>query len=124
MPQQVQAYVTGGRIGKKFPDNSMREEMQQVDDVLDKILMPENIKAAIREVKRNKGAPGIDRMPVDELTAYFALNGTNIIRQILNKEYKPQPVRRVYIPKPNSDKMRPLGIPTVTSYYTPPNDVL
>ena len=114
----------GDRKGKKVPDSFMREEKQQVDDLLDKILMPENIRAAIDEVRKNKGAPGIDKMPVEELTGYFVLNESAVIRQILNKEYKPQPVRRVYIPKPNSDKLRPLGIPTVTSYYTPPNDVL
>lgn len=103
----------GGRTGKKVPDSFVREEMQQVDDVLEKILMPENIREAVKEVKQNKGAPGIDQMTVDELNAYFALNESNIIQQIRNKEYKPQPVRRVYIPKPNSDKKRPLGIPTV-----------
>ena len=103
----------GNRRGKKVPDSFMREEKQQVDDLLDKILMPENIRAAIEEVRKNKGAPGIDKMPVEELTGYFALNESTVIRQILNKEYKPQPVRRVYIPKPGSDKLRPLGIPTV-----------
>lgn len=103
----------GDRTGKKVPDSFVREEMQQVDDVLEKILMPENIREAVKEVKQNKGAPGIDQMTVDELNAYFALNESNIIQQIRNKEYKPQPVRRVYIPKPNSDKKRPLGIPTV-----------
>jgi group II intron reverse transcriptase/maturase len=91
----------------------MREEKQQVDDLLDKIFMPENIQAAIKEVRKNKGAPGVDKMPVDDLMGYFALNESEVIRQILNKEYKPQPVRRVYIPKPNSVKLRPLGIPTV-----------
>ena len=84
-----------------------------MDDLLDKILMPENIRAAIDEVRKNKGAPGVDKMPVEELMGYFALNESTVIRQILNKEYKPQPVRRVYIPKPGSDKLRPLGIPTV-----------
>ena len=103
----------GGRTGKKVPDSFVREEMQQVDDVLEKILMSENIREAVKEVKQNKGAPGIDQMTVDELNAYFALNESNVIQQIRNKEYKPQPVRRVYIPKPNSDKKRPLGIPTV-----------
>jgi len=85
-----------------------------VNDILDEILEPENIRAAIKEVKDNKGAPGIDKMTVEELNGFFALNDTKIVRQILEKKYKPQPVRRVYIPKPNSDKMRPLGIPTVT----------
>ena len=113
--------VTNGKI---FPGIFMREEKQQVNDLLDMILMPENIREAVKEVKSNHGAPGIDKMPVEDLAGYFALNETTIVRQILNKQYKPLPVRRVYIPKPNSDKLRPLGIPTVTSYYTPPNDVL
>lgn len=82
-------------------------------DLLGKILESENIRAAIKEVRSNKGAPGIDKMTVDELMGYFALNESAVIRQIMNKSYKPQPVRRVYIPKPNSDKLRPLGIPTV-----------
>ena len=84
-----------------------------MDDLIEKILKPENIRAAINEVRENKGATGIDAMPVEELTEYFAQNESDIIRQILSKEYKPQPVRRVYIPKPNSNKLRPLGIPTV-----------
>lgn len=102
-----------GKRGKKISGISMKEEEQQVDDLLDKILMPENFKAAIAEVRKNNGAPGIDKMPVEELMGYFALNESTVIQQILHKEYKPQPVRRVYIPKPNSDKKRPLGIPTV-----------
>ena len=90
----------GSRRGKKVSDSFMREEKQQVDDLLDKILMPENIRAAIKEVRKNKGAPGIDKMPVDDLMGYFALNESTVIRQILNKEYKPLPVRRdvLFIP--------------------------
>ena len=91
----------------------MREEKQQVYELIDLILMPQNIRGAIKDVKQNKGAPGIDKMTVEEIEGYFALHDSEVIRQILNKEYRPQPVRRVYIPKPNSDKMRPLGIPTV-----------
>ena len=113
MFHQTQTYFVENRRGKKVPDSFMREVKQQVDDLLDKILMPENIRAAIDEVRKNKGAPGVDKMPVEELMGYFALNESTVIRQILNKEYKPQPVRRVYIPKPGSDKLRPLGIPTV-----------
>lgn len=82
-------------------------------ELIDLILMPQNIRGAIKDVKQNKGAPGIDKMTVEEIEGYFALHDSEVIRQILNKEYRPQPVRRVYIPKPNSDKMRPLGIPTV-----------
>ena len=93
-------------------------------NLLDRILSVQNFNEAIKQVAENKGAPGIDGMTVDELQGYFATHGDEIKTQIRNKQYQPQPVRRVYIPKPNSDKLRPLGIPTVTSYYTPPNDVL
>ena len=72
----------GNRRGKKFPDIFMREEKQQVDDLLDKILMPENMRAATDEVRKNKGAPGVDKMPVEELMGYFALNESAVIRQI------------------------------------------
>lgn len=65
-----------------FPDIFMREEKQQVDDLLDKILMPENMRAATDEVRKNKGAPGVDKMPVEELMGYFALNESAVIRQI------------------------------------------
>ena len=67
---------------------------------------------AIKAAKQNKGAAGIDKMTVNELDEYFLKHGEEIKAQIRAKEYKPQPVRRVYIPKANG-KQRPLGIPTV-----------
>ena len=85
--------------------------MQQVE-LIDRILDDDNINAAIHAVQSNKGAPGIDRMPVGVLKSYFAEHGEEIKAQIRAKRYQPQPVRRVYIPKANG-KMRPLGIPTV-----------
>ena len=81
-------------------------------ELIDRILSEENIKAAIHAVKSNKGAPGIDKMAVEALDEYFAKHGKEIKEQIRAKQYKPQPVRRVYIPKANG-KQRPLGIPTV-----------
>lgn len=81
-------------------------------ELIDRILSEENIKAAIHAVKSNKGAPGIDKMAVEALDEYFAKHGEEIKEQIRTKQYRPQPVRRVYIPKANG-KQRPLGIPTV-----------
>ena len=81
-------------------------------ELIDRILQDENIDAAIRAVKSNRGAPGMDKMPVEALDKYFAEHGEELKAQIQAKQYKPQPVRRVYIPKANG-KLRPLGIPTV-----------
>lgn len=76
------------------------------------ILSDENLNEAIKQVKRNKGVPGVDKMTVYELDQYFEKNREAIKQSILNKTYRPQLVKRVYIPKPNGKK-RPLGIPTV-----------
>ena len=81
-------------------------------ELIEWILNDENIMKAIKAAKQNKGAAGIDKMTVNELDEYFLKHGEEIKAQIRAKEYKPQPVRRVYIPKANG-KQRPLGIPTV-----------
>ena len=80
--------------------------------LIEVILRDENLDEAMKRVKSNKGVPGVDKMLVDEIDAYFETNRETIKKQILEKKYKPQPVKRVYIPKPNGKK-RPLGIPTV-----------
>ena len=81
-------------------------------ELMEMILSQRNLEEAIRAVKSNKGAPGIDKMTVNEIDEYFNENMDEIKTSIKNKKYKPLPVRRVYIPKPNG-KERPLGIPTV-----------
>ena len=79
--------------------------------LLEKILDEENIKEAIRQVKANKGAPGVDGMKVEELESYFRENGEVLFNKIRIRKYRPLPVRRVEIPKPDGSK-RPLGIPS------------
>ena len=81
-------------------------------ELIEKILSEENINEAIKRVKSNKGAPGVDKMTVNEIDGYFREHKEEIKNSIMAMKYKPQPVRRVYIPKPNGKK-RPLGIPTV-----------
>ena len=81
-------------------------------ELIEWILQDENINKAIKSVKKNKGAYGIDKMSVEELDGYFATHREEIKSQIRDGKYKPTPVRRVYIPKSNGKK-RPLGIPTV-----------
>lgn len=81
-------------------------------ELIEKILSDENLSQAIKKVKSNKGAPGVDKVTVDQIDEYFSIHKEEIKNQIRNRKYRPQPVRRVYIPKPNGKK-RPLGIPTV-----------
>ncbi|MTH54399.1 group II intron reverse transcriptase/maturase [Bacillus mangrovi] len=81
--------------------------------VLDAILEEENLNEALKQVKRNKGAAGVDGMTVGELEEHLLKNKDELIRQIRQRKYQPHPVQRVEIPKPNGG-VRLLGIPTVT----------
>ncbi len=81
--------------------------------LLELIIRRENLNRAYRQVKRNKGSAGIDRMQVDELLPYLNENGDELIQQLREGKYKPDPVRRVEIPKEEKGKVRKLGIPTV-----------
>lgn len=79
---------------------------------IEQILSQNNLKKAIRRVKINKGAPGVDKRTVNELDGYFKKHQAEIKDAIMKMKYRPQAVRRVYMPKDNG-KQRPLGIPTV-----------
>lgn len=81
-------------------------------ELLEKVLSKENLNKAYKQVYKNKGASGVDGVTTDELSAYIKEYKEEILWQIRNRKYKPQPVRRVYIPKENG-KMRKLGIPSV-----------
>lgn len=81
-------------------------------ELLDEILSKENLNKAYLQVYRNKGASGVDRVTADKLKQYLKENREEILTKIQQRKYKPQPVRRVQIPKGNG-KMRKLGIPTV-----------
>lgn len=80
--------------------------------LIEEILSDQNLNEAKKCVTKNRGAAGIDGMTVDQIDGYFRVHGTEIKTAIMEMKYQPQPVRRVYIPKPNG-KQRPLGIPTV-----------
>ena len=88
--------------------NSNPKDMQ----LMEQVVGGENMKLALMRVERNKGAAGVDRMPVSELRAYLREHWPRVKEELLRGRYKPEPVRRVEIPKP-SGGVRPLGIPTV-----------
>ena len=81
-------------------------------ELLEQILAKENLNKAYKKVYQNKGASGVDGITVDEVADYIKKHKETILNQIRKRRYKPQPVRRVQIPKENG-KMRNLGIPTV-----------
>ncbi len=92
----------------------MKEKTQsKAEGLLEEVLRRENMLSALRRVRSNKGAPGIDGMTVEELVPYLKREWPRIREELLKGTYEPAPVRRTEIPKLNGDGMRPLGIPTV-----------
>ena len=83
---------------------------------MEQILSSDNLNRAYLQVVRNKGAEGVDGMKYTELKEYLAKNGEIIKEQLRMRKYKPQPVRRVEIPKPDGG-VRNLGVPTVTDRF-------
>jgi RNA-directed DNA polymerase len=79
---------------------------------MEEVVDRENMMKAWKKVKGNKGVPGVDGMPVEELPEYLKLNWAVIKESLLNGDYQPSPVKGVEIPKPGGGK-RQLGIPTV-----------
>lgn len=82
------------------------------NNLLKRVLSPENLQAAWQQVKRNKGAPGIDGITIEDYPRWVRKHWTATRRALEGGYYIPQPIRRVEIPKPNGGK-RLLGIATV-----------
>ena len=83
------------------------------DNLLELILRKANLNKAYKQIKSNKGSGGIDGMQVDELLPYLRENQEILIQEIRDGRYKPNPVRRVEIPKETKGEYRKLGVPTV-----------
>lgn len=92
------------------------ENMETQNKLLETMLSKENLDKAYRQVKRNKGASGVDEMEVSELEEYLEKHLEEIKEMIRYRKYKPQPVKRVEIPKADGG-VRNLGIPTVLDRF-------
>jgi len=93
------------------------ESPAKTDRLMEEVCERENLKEALRQVKANKGSSGVDGMTVVALSDYLKRHWPAIREQLLNGTYKPQPVRRVEIPKPDGGGVRKLGIPCVLDRF-------
>jgi group II intron reverse transcriptase/maturase len=115
-PQIVSAeqkgYV-GVYASSRITENNIIDTDLSTERLMEQIMDRNNLNNAFKKVKSNKGAGGVDGMGVDELLTYLRDNKDNLIQSIMDGKYRPNPVRRVEIPKEDKGKVRKLGIPTV-----------
>ena len=102
-----------GRVltDERITENNITNADSKENGLLEQILDRENLNKAFKQVKKNKGSHGVDEMKVEHLLQYLKDNGDELRETILEGKYRPNPVRRVEIPKDNGEK-RKLGIPT------------
>src|SRR5450755_2185944 len=100
--------ASGATSGTETPASTNR--------LMEAVCERENLKAALRQVRANKGSPGVDGMTVVGIKDYLKQHWPAIREQLLNTTYEPKPVRRVEIPKPDGG-VRKLGIPTVLDRF-------
>ncbi len=108
------AVTNRGKVVKS--SETERKERMDTSSLMEQILSNENFNRAYLQVVRNKGAEGVDGMKYTELKEHLVKNGEIIKEQLRTRKYKPQPVRRVEIPKPDGG-VRNLGVPTVTDRF-------
>jgi RNA-directed DNA polymerase len=102
----------GGQTYMGITENNFTTIEQADYGILEMILSPQNLNKAYKQVKSNKGSGGVDKLGVDDLLDYLLNHKDDLLQSIIKGNYKPNPVRRVEIPK-EGGKKRQLGIPTV-----------
>ncbi len=111
-----EAPKTAGRGSEPPVAVRRNESLVSTERLMEEVCERENVLKAAHRVKVNGGAPGVDGMRVYELEGYLRKQWRDIREQLLSGTYKPQPVRRVEIPKPDGG-VRKLGIPTVVDRF-------
>lgn len=100
-------------LQSKLYQAAVRDKARRFHALHDKLYLPYVLQSAWEMVKRNRGACGIDGQTLKDIEAYGVERFlTETVQAVREKTYRPMPVRRVHIPKPDG-KLRPLGIPTV-----------
>ncbi|MBI5451601.1 MAG: group II intron reverse transcriptase/maturase [Gammaproteobacteria bacterium] len=112
LPWQAAALLQGESVA----GHGRQTTSIQPKALLARVLERPNLQRALKQVRQNKGAPGIDGMSVDELPCHLKEHWPEIRTQLIAGTYRPQPVKRVEIPKPDG-QTRPLGIPAVVDRF-------
>ena len=111
-----EARKTGGEGSESLRTTSAPESPARTNPTMEEIVERENLKEALRRVKANKGGPGVDGITFGQLDDHLKQHWPAIREQLLSGTYRPQPVKRVEIPKPDGG-VRKLGIPTVLDRF-------
>jgi len=111
-----EAREAGREETESYVVTSGPESPARTNRLMEEVCERENLKAALRKVKANKGSPGVDGMTVIGIKDYLKQHWPAIREQLLNGTYEPKPVRRVEIPKPDGG-VRKLGIPSVLDRF-------
>jgi len=112
-----EAQQAGKQAAESLPATNEPQSPANMHQFMERICERENLKAALRRVKANKGSAGIDGMTVAQIGDYLKQHWPIIREQLLSGTYEPKPVRRVEIAKPDGKGMRKLGIPTVLDRF-------
>lgn len=113
-PGEVRTGVAEGT--ETLVAKSDAERPASTAQLMEEVCERENLKRALRRVRGNKGSAGLDGMTVEQLPAFLKEHWPALRAQLLNGTYRPQPVRRVEIPKPDGGS-RKLGIPTALDRF-------
>jgi RNA-directed DNA polymerase len=117
MAEDTGEALRAAREGTESLRAKIRAESPAIDgQLMEEVCEQENCKQALARVKANKGSPGVDGTTVHDLPVHLKQHWSAIREQLLSGIYKPQPVKRVEIPKPDGG-VRKLGIPTVLDRF-------
>lgn len=114
--------AAGGTCGgtgreRQAPAVGKGETRAETKEFMEEVLRRENLKKALKRVRSNQGAPGVDGMTTEALVDYLRENWPRIREELTEGTYRPGPIRRVDIPKPGGNGVRSLGIPTVLDRF-------
>lgn len=117
LQDRSEAPKAAGRGTEPPTAKRVHESPADTEGLMEEVCERENCQQALKRVKANKGSPGVDGMTVGELPDYLKQHWPAIRKQLLSGTYRPQPVRRVEIDKPDGSGVRKLGVPTVLDRF-------